>query len=63
MKKVCVIGAGASGIAAAKVLHERNVPFDVYQRRCTKSNNGATVFTSVMIKAPVIPFRLIFSRS
>lgn len=31
MEKVCVIGAGASGIAAAKVLHERNVPFDVYE--------------------------------
>ncbi len=31
MKKVCVIGAGASGIAAAKVLHERNIPFDCYE--------------------------------
>lgn len=31
MKKVCVIGAGASGIVAAKVLHERNIPFDCYE--------------------------------
>src|SRR5438477_5127998 len=29
---VCVIGAGSSGIAGAKALHERNVPFDVYEK-------------------------------
>src|SRR3954453_14412345 len=27
----CVIGAGSSGIAAAKALHERGVPFDCYE--------------------------------
>ena len=25
---VCLIGAGSSGIAAAKALHEQGVPFD-----------------------------------
>ncbi|WP_205696510.1 NAD(P)/FAD-dependent oxidoreductase [Conexibacter sp. SYSU D00693] len=29
--RTCVIGAGSSGIAAAKVLHERGVPFDCYE--------------------------------
>ena len=28
---VCVVGAGSSGIAAAKVLHERGIPFDCYE--------------------------------
>jgi dimethylaniline monooxygenase (N-oxide forming) len=31
LPRVCVIGAGSSGIAAAKVLHERGIPFDVYE--------------------------------
>ncbi|HEX2623110.1 MAG TPA: NAD(P)-binding domain-containing protein [Phototrophicaceae bacterium] len=30
--KVCIIGAGASGIAAAKVLHERGIAFDCYEK-------------------------------
>jgi cation diffusion facilitator CzcD-associated flavoprotein CzcO len=29
---VCVIGAGSSGIAAAKALHERGIPFDCYEK-------------------------------
>src|SRR5688572_3634075 len=28
----CVIGAGSSGIAAAKALHERGFDFDVYEK-------------------------------
>ena len=28
----CVIGAGSSGIAAVKALHERGVPFDCYEK-------------------------------
>src|SRR3954447_4112043 len=28
----CVIGAGSSGIAAAKALHERSVPFDCFEK-------------------------------
>jgi dimethylaniline monooxygenase (N-oxide forming) len=29
--RVCVIGAGSSGIATAKVLHQRGIPFDCYE--------------------------------
>jgi len=29
--KVCIIGAGASGLASAKVLHERSIPFDCFE--------------------------------
>jgi cation diffusion facilitator CzcD-associated flavoprotein CzcO len=32
LPSVCVIGAGSSGIAAAKALHERNVPFDCFEK-------------------------------
>ncbi|MBX3225983.1 MAG: NAD(P)-binding domain-containing protein [Labilithrix sp.] len=31
MKRACVIGAGSSGIAAAKALFEAGIPFDVYE--------------------------------
>ena len=31
LPKVCLIGAGSSGIAAAKTLHERGIPFDCYE--------------------------------
>src|SRR3954468_7465026 len=29
--RVCVIGAGSSGIAAAQVLHARGIPFDCFE--------------------------------
>jgi dimethylaniline monooxygenase (N-oxide forming) len=32
-KRVCVIGAGPSGIAAAKALHERGIAFECFERR------------------------------
>ncbi len=32
LPRTCVIGAGSSGIAAAKALHERGVPFDCYEK-------------------------------
>jgi hypothetical protein len=32
LPKVCVIGAGSSGIAAAKALHERGIPFDCFEK-------------------------------
>src|SRR5438093_10228949 len=31
LPRVCVIGAGSSGIATAKVRHERGIPFDCYE--------------------------------
>jgi dimethylaniline monooxygenase (N-oxide forming) len=31
LPRACVIGAGSSGIAAAKALHEQGVPFDCYE--------------------------------
>src|ERR1700712_850277 len=31
LPSVCLIGAGSSGIAVAKALHERGVPFDCYE--------------------------------
>ncbi|HXE44228.1 MAG TPA: NAD(P)-binding domain-containing protein [Conexibacter sp.] len=32
LPSVCVIGAGSSGIAAAKALHERAIPFDCFEK-------------------------------
>ena len=32
LPRVCVIGAGSSGIAGAKALHERGIPFEVYEK-------------------------------
>lgn len=32
LPSVCIIGAGSSGIAAAKALHERGVPFDCFEK-------------------------------
>jgi cation diffusion facilitator CzcD-associated flavoprotein CzcO len=31
-RRVCLIGAGSSGIAAAKALHERGIPFDCFEK-------------------------------
>ena len=31
LPRVCVIGAGSSGIAAVKALHERGIPFDCFE--------------------------------
>ncbi|MCA9663925.1 MAG: NAD(P)-binding domain-containing protein [Myxococcales bacterium] len=32
LPRVCIIGAGSSGIAAAKALYERGIPFDCFER-------------------------------
>jgi cation diffusion facilitator CzcD-associated flavoprotein CzcO len=32
LPRVCVIGAGSSGIAVAKALHDRCIPFDCYEK-------------------------------
>jgi len=31
-RRVCLIGAGSSGITAAKALHERGIPFDCFEK-------------------------------
>ena len=31
MDRVCIIGAGSSGIAACQVLHARGIPFDCFE--------------------------------
>ena len=31
MEKVCIIGAGSSGIASCQVLSERGIPYDCYE--------------------------------
>lgn len=35
LPKVCVIGAGSSGIAASKQLHAAGIPFDTYEKAST----------------------------
>lgn len=30
--RVCIIGAGSSGIATAKILHQRGIPFDCFEK-------------------------------
>ncbi len=32
LPRTCIVGAGSSGIAAAKVLHQRGLPFDCYEK-------------------------------
>ncbi|UJR79413.1 flavin-containing monooxygenase [Sandaracinus amylolyticus] len=32
LPRTCIIGAGSSGIATAKVLHQRGLPFDCYEK-------------------------------
>jgi dimethylaniline monooxygenase (N-oxide forming) len=32
LPRVCIVGAGSSGIAAAKALHERAIPFDCFEK-------------------------------
>src|SRR3954454_11640404 len=32
VSRVCVVGAGSSGIAACKVLQERGIPFDCFEK-------------------------------
>jgi dimethylaniline monooxygenase (N-oxide forming) len=35
LPRVCLIGAGSSGITAAKALHERGIPFDCFEKSDT----------------------------
>jgi dimethylaniline monooxygenase (N-oxide forming) len=41
LPSACVIGAGSSGIAAAKALHERGIPFDVIEMSDRVGGNWA----------------------
>jgi Flavin-binding monooxygenase-like len=45
LPSACVIGAGSSGIAAAKALHERKVPFDCFEK--SDRVGGNWVFANV----------------
>jgi hypothetical protein len=37
--RVCIIGAGSSGITAAQVLHERGIPFDCFEKGSAVGGN------------------------
>src|SRR5918992_3914656 len=39
MDRVCVIGAGSSGIASCQVLHARGIPFDCFERGSAVGGN------------------------
>jgi len=39
LPKACIVGAGSSGIAAAKALHERGIPFDCIEKGETVGGN------------------------
>jgi dimethylaniline monooxygenase (N-oxide forming) len=39
MKRVCIIGAGSSGIAACQVLHARGIPFDCFEMGSSVGGN------------------------
>jgi len=39
LPRVCIIGAGSSGIVAAKIFHERGIPFDCFEKSDTVGGN------------------------
>ncbi len=57
MQKVCIIGAGASGIAAAKTLHQNGIDFDCFEKgskigglwRYENDNGLSSVYKSLHI--------------
>lgn len=38
-RRVCVIGAGSSGIAACQALHSRGIPFDCFEAGSSAGGN------------------------
>jgi len=40
-ERVCIIGAGKSGLIASKVLHERGIPFDCFETGSQVCNYSA----------------------
>ncbi|MCR9141002.1 MAG: NAD(P)-binding domain-containing protein [bacterium] len=57
LPRVCVIGAGCSGIATAKALKDRDIPFDVYEKgsdigglwRIHNDNGMSSIYKSLHI--------------
>lgn len=57
LPRVCVIGAGCSGISVAKALKDQNIPFDVYEKgsdigglwRIQNDNGMSSVYKSLHI--------------
>jgi dimethylaniline monooxygenase (N-oxide forming) len=55
--QVCIIGAGSSGIAAAKIMHEQGIPFDCFEKgsgiggnwRYRNDNNMSSAYKSLHI--------------
>ncbi|MBP7999878.1 MAG: NAD(P)-binding domain-containing protein [Chloroflexi bacterium] len=55
--KVCIIGAGSSGIVAAKILHEQGIPYDCFEKgsgiggnwRYLNDNGMSSAYQSLMI--------------
>lgn len=57
VERACIIGAGSSGIVAAKIFHERGIPFDCYERgsgiggnwRYRNDNEMSSIYQSLHI--------------
>ena len=55
IKRVCLIGAGSSGIAAAKALHERAIPFDIEaDQRATRERYVASKRHTIQVDFDVL---------
>jgi dimethylaniline monooxygenase (N-oxide forming) len=50
--RVCVVGAGPSGIAAAKALHQKGLSFDVFERRSRAGGLWAVTAGDVQASYP-----------
>jgi len=46
MSRVCVIGAGSSGIASGQVLHARGIPFDCFEAGSSVGGNWLDSFVT-----------------
>ena len=57
VEQACIIGAGSSGLVAAKILHERGIPFDCYEKgsglggnwRYRNDNGMSSIYQSLHI--------------
>ena len=55
--KVCIIGAGSSGLAAAKTFAERGIPFDCLEREMTSEDCGTRPLERASSTTPPISSR------